>query len=80
MTDCGLELLKDGVREAEEPDEHNRMRSVIYLSGLALAQILSRWRPLIRLFINTTIYMVKENLSNTGESVYTFDIYNEKKN
>lgn len=77
VTDCGLELLKDGVREAEEPDERNRMRPVIYLSGLALAQILSRWSPLIRLLINTTIYLVKEKLIQENRVIEAYKSKNK---
>lgn len=78
LIDYGLALLEEGVREAQEPNSRNQLRPVIYLSGLALTQILSRWSPLIRFLINTTIHMVKENLSNSGESVYTLKTFGDK--
>lgn len=71
LLDYGLAMLREDIRETQEPDERNRMRPVIYLSGLALTQIISRWSPLIRFMINTTIHMVQKKLLEKGDRVYS---------
>ena len=52
----GLNMLREGIRYEEEPDERGRRRPVYYFSGLALTQLLSRWDPVIRFLINVTIH------------------------
>ena len=58
----GVNMLSEGVRLEEEPDDRGRMRPVYYFSGLALTQLLSRWDPSIRFLINVTIHRLTEHL------------------
>ena len=67
----GMERLISGLRLEEELDERNRPRQVYYLSGLALTQILSRWDPIIRFLINSTIHELQEQLVKKGYRAYT---------
>lgn len=62
----GLNMLREGIRYAEEPDDRGRMRPVYYFSGLALTQLLSRWDPVIRFMINVTIHRLKDKLNEEG--------------
>lgn len=62
----GLNMLRDGIRYAEEPDDRGRTRPVYYFSGLALTQLLSRWDPVIRFLINVTIHRLKDKLVDNG--------------
>ena len=62
----GLNMLREGIRYAEEPDDRGRMRPVYYFSGLALTQLLSRWDPVIRFLINVTIHRLKDKLVDNG--------------
>ena len=62
----GLNMLREGIRYAEEPDDRGRMRPVYYFSGLALTQLLSRWDPVIRFLINVTIHRLKDKLVENG--------------
>lgn len=62
----GLNMLREGIRYTEEPDERGRMRPVYYFSGLALTQLLSRWDPVIRFLINVTIHRLKDKLVDNG--------------
>jgi len=71
LLDYGLAMLKEDIRETREPNSRNQFRPVIYLSGLALTQLISRWSPLIRFMINTTIHMVQKNLLEKGDRVYS---------
>lgn len=71
LLDYGLEMLKEDIRETQEPNSRNQLRPVIYLSGLALTQLISRWNPLIRFMINTTIHMVQKKLLEHGDRVYS---------
>ena len=45
LLDYGLAMLKEDIRETREPNSRNQLRPVIYLSGLALTQLISRWSP-----------------------------------
>lgn len=71
LLDYGLAMLKEDIRETQEPNSRNQLRPVIYLSGLALTQLISRWNPLIRFMINTTIHMVQKKLLEKGDRVYS---------
>lgn len=71
LLDYGLAMLKEDIKETREPNSRNQFRPVIYLSGLALTQLISRWSPLIRFMINTTIHMVQKNLLEKGDRVYS---------
>lgn len=62
----GLNMLREGIRYEEEPDERGRRRPVYYFSGLALTQLLSRWDPVIRFLINVTIHRLMDKLNNEG--------------
>lgn len=67
----GIERMISGLRVEEELDDRNRPRQVYYLSGLALTQILSRWDPIIRFLINSTIHELQEQLVKKGYRAYT---------
>lgn len=67
----GIERMISGLRVEEELDDRNRPRNVYYLSGLALTQILSRWDPIIRFLINSTIHELQEQLVKKGYRAYT---------
>ena len=71
LLDYGLAMLKEDIRETQEPNSRNQLRPVIYLSVLALTQLISRWNPLIRFMINTIIHMVQKNLLEKGDRVYS---------
>lgn len=58
----GVNMLGEGIRMVEEPDDRGRPRPVYYFSGLALTQLLSRWDPSIRFLINVTIHRLTDQL------------------
>lgn len=62
----GINMLREGIRMEEEPDDRGRMRPVYYFSGLALTQLLSRWDPTIRFMVNVTIHKLTDKLNEMG--------------
>ena len=66
MMMLGIEWLKDGIRVEKVLSEKGRERSIIYLSGLALTQLISRWDPMIRFMINVTIHILQNQLVKQG--------------
>lgn len=58
MMMLGIEWLKDGIRVEKVLSQKGKERPIIYLSGLALTQLISRWDPMIRFIINVTIHVL----------------------
>lgn len=66
MMMLGIEWLKDGIRVEKVLSEKGKERPIIYLSGLALTQLISRWDPMIRFMINVTIHILQDQLVKQG--------------
>lgn len=62
MMMLGIEWLKDGIRVEKVLSQKGKERKIIYLSGVALTQLISRWDPMIRFIINVTIHVLQNQL------------------